>query len=349
MPYTPIPSLREIAQRCGAARSTVGHILGGRSHLFKPATRDLVLKAAEEMGWKRPSDWRSVRRARFGCAVMLQSTFGDRSVISRNYLAALEDRLLDHNMHLTLARLPDETLASETGLRRLLHQWSADGLLVSYTQAAPKRMRDLITGLGLPAIWMNSVEALDAVRPDDRGAGRRAAELLLEVGHRRIAYVGFAIPPSYREEHIHYSMRERPAGAREAVTAAGGDWMEVDGDDGNRIDTWLRRLRKRNRETAIICYCPLQVQTVLHAALVLGLDVPGDLSLITFHDDTVWMLEREIASLNLPNEKQAEITVRLLCDRIAGDPPQVVEPVPFVLHSRASIAPPRTRRSGQRK
>jgi len=349
MPFTPLPSLREIAERCGVARSSVGHILGGRDHLFKPETRDLVLRAAEEMGWKRPSDWRAVRRARFGCAVLLQSLIANRSYMATSFLAAIEDRLLDRNMHLTLARLPDETLASETGLRRLLTQWSADGLLINYTQDVPPRMRELVAGLDLPAVWVNSPEPIDAVRPDDHAAGHTAASLLLEAGHRHIAYLGFVTPPAYA---VHYSFRERPDGARTAVAAAGGTFVEVPGPDRQTVEAWRKRLAKRGRETAVICYGPLQVLPVLHAALELGLRVPGDLSLVTFHDETLSLLDHEIASLKLPYDALAERIVRHLCDRIAGEPPAAIAPLPFVVHSTATIAQPapsRRRRAGSQQ
>ena len=341
MPFTPLPSLREISQRCGVAKSTVGHILGGRSHLFRPETRELVLRAAEELGWKRPEDWRSVRRARFGCAILLQGLDMSRSLIGPNLLSGLEDRLLDRNMHLTLARLPDETMASETALKRLLQQWSADGMIITYTQRPPPRLRALVTELELPVVWLNTrQEPMDSVRPDDTGAGRRAAELLLEAGHRNVSYLTYSMPTTETVEDLHYSMIDRPAAARAAVINAGGTWTDVAGPDCMSIPRWKDRLSKPDRETAVIAYNPIQALPVLHAALVLGLRVPEDLSLITFHHEPVWMLDRDIASLELPEAAMAEKAAAHLCARIAGGPSMALDPEPFTVRSTATIAPP---------
>lgn len=341
MPFAPIPSLREISQRCGVAKSTVGHILGGRSHLFRPETRELVLRAAEELGWKRPEDWRSVRRARFGCVILLRSLDASRSYIGDKLFTALEDRFLDRNMHLTMARLPDEMMVSETALKRLLQQWSADGMIISYTQRPPPRLRTLIAELNLPVVWLNTRhEAVDTVRPDDMGAGRMAADLLLAAGHRRISYVSYPIPASDTVEDLHYSMMDRPAGARAAVDAAGATWMDVDGPDCSSVHCWRERLGRRDRETAVITYSPLQTLPVLHAALLLGLRVPEDLSLITFSHETLYILDHEIASLDLPEARMAERAVEHLCARIAGAPSQALDPEPFTLRSALTIAPP---------
>ncbi len=351
MPFAPVPSLREISERCGMARSTVGHILGGRSHLFRPETRELVLRTAEQLGWKRPADWRSVRRARFGCAVLLKSVMQECSWIGMNFLVALEDRLLDRNMHLAMARLPDATLASETALRRLLKQWSADGMFISYTQRPPPRLHALIAGLDLPAVWLNSCAAMDAVHPDDLGAGRSAAELLLAAGHRRIAYVGYAFPLNTPADKLHYSDADRPAGARTAVLACGADWRHVGGVDSTLVATWRERLARSDRETAVIAYSPHQILPVLHAAALLGLRVPHDLSLITFHDENVRLLDQEIACLELPDANLAEIAVAHLCARIGGAPSRALDPVPFTVRSTLTVGPPPARgpsRSGTR-
>ena len=338
MPFTPLPSLREIAARCGAARSTVGHILSGRDHLFKPETRDLVLRAAEEMGWKRPSDWRAVRRARFGCAVLLQSTFPDRSQISNDFRFALEDRLLDRNMHLTLARLPDDTLCSETALGRLLKQWSADGVLISYTNSVPQAMRHLAAKLKLPAVWLNSSEPVDAVRPDDEAAGAMAARLLLEAGHQRIAYCGYPFSDDLPDDQIHSSLRQRPRGARSAIEAAGATFTDHT-LRGSSIAFWRDLLTQPDRPTAVICFNPVQVTPILHAALMNGMSVPADLSLITFHDGPVFLLEHLIASLDIPHDAIADRAVSHLCDRIAGEPSRAIDPVPFFVRSTDTIAP----------
>ena len=322
------------------AKSTVGHVLSGRSHLFRPETRELVLRTAEQLGWRRPADWRSVRRARFGCAVLLKSVYQERSCIGMNLQAALEDRLLERNMHVAMARLPDETLASETALRRLLKQWSADGMLISYTLRPPPRLLTLIAALDLPAVWLNSRAGMDAVHPDDRGAGRMAAEVLLAAGHRRIAYLGYGLPRDMPAADLHYSMTDRPAGARAAVRAAGATWTEVLGPESTAVETWRRRLAQRGRETAVIAYNPLQILPVLHAALLLGMRVPQELSLITFHDETVWMLDHEIACVEIPEVEVAARAVTHLCARIAGAPSQVLEPVPFTLRSVLTVGPP---------
>ncbi|MBA3935870.1 MAG: LacI family DNA-binding transcriptional regulator [Planctomycetes bacterium] len=329
------------------ARSTVGHILGGRSHLFRPETRELVLRTAEQLGWKRPADWRSVSRGRFGCAVLLKSVMQDRSCIGTNFLVALEEHLLERNMHVAMARLPDATLASETALRRLLKQWSADGMFISYTLRPPPRLHALIGRLDLPAVWLNSRAVRDAVHPDDLGAGRTAAELLLAAGHRRIAYVGYPFPLTMPEEHMHYSMQDRPAGARAAVLACGAAWLHVSGSDSASVATWRERLARPDRETAVIAYNPLQILPVLHAAALLGLRVPQDLSLITFHDETVWMLDQEIASLALPEARSAEIAVAHLCARIGGAPSRALEALPFTVRSTLTIGPPPPRVKGR--
>jgi LacI family transcriptional regulator len=212
----------------------------------------------------------------------LLSTERHRGSLTEGLLQGIHDALADHNLHLTVARLPDEQLVSEGYMPKILREWSCDGLLINYTAFIPRRMIDLIEQCRIPSIWLNSKQPTDCVHLDDFGAGRRATERLLGLGHRRIAYVNYS-------GESHYSAFDRRGGYERAMGEAGLAPRSISSSTGwahsRRMEESRQWLGQPDRPTAVIAYSPSTAMPVLLAATAgLGLRVPEDLSLMTFAD-----------------------------------------------------------------
>ena len=81
---------------------------------------------------------------------------------------------------------------------RLLTEACSDGLLIDYTHAIPPALLALIERHRIPAVWINSRQPLDCVRPDDEAAGYDATRRLLERGTAASPTPTSSTPPSGR-------------------------------------------------------------------------------------------------------------------------------------------------------
>ncbi len=340
-------SIRDIADRVGVSRRVVSMVLnGGRSTAgASRATRNKVLRTARELDYRPNAYARAVATGRFGCVALILNAIDEgRSTLPQELLAGICQALEERNLHLTVAPLPDEKLASRRYLPKILREWTSDGLLINYNKAVPPQMVQLVAEHNLPSVWLNYKTDHDCVFPDDLRAGRSATEHLLGMGHTRIAYVSY----SYVQENAHYSELDRAEGYRRAMRAAGlpcrcHDRYEHDPEDDNRARKARELLSGPDRPTAAVAYGDSTVTALYAAARDLGLAVPGDLSLITFHNRQA-MLGVGITTMLVPNYGVGRAAVEMLMQRIEG-PSLRLEPraVPFTLDEAGSCAPPRQR------
>jgi DNA-binding LacI/PurR family transcriptional regulator len=174
------------------------------------------------------------------------------------------------------------------------------------------------------------------VRYDQRGGAALATEHLLALGHREIVHV--AGPPDWTEA------REREAGWRDAMTAAGvelpepvgaGSWMP-----GRGHEVGLDLLRD-GLPTAVLAANDHLALGMLRAFAEAGVRVPEDVSVVGFDD--VLGSAHFIPPLTTVRHRFAEVgrrCLRMLLHVLAGQdrPADVVGPTLVV---RSSTGPPR--------
>lgn len=195
---------------------------------------------------------------------------------------------------------------------------------------------------GARLVFVNgALDALDvpSVGVDERHAGQLATQHLIELGHRRIAFV--AGPDDY------LPTREKGAGREDALRAAGvsPDGLVAHGEfsvDGGRAA--LRELLRKDGAppTGIICSSDLMAIGVLREARELGIRVPDELSVVGFDgiDAGAWV-DPPLTTIEQPIEEIAETTIQALRTLIAERDRSLPS---FVfkgkLRRRGSTAPP---------
>ncbi len=152
---------------------------------------------------------------------------------------------------------------------------------------------------------------------DGRAASRAATARVLAFGHRRIGFLGGDFATSDRS-------RARYEGYRDAMAAADFDsWPaeEVDfASDAPAFDTALERLVARVAgPTALLCSNDLLALQTAQAARRLGLDVPGDLSVVGF--DGLPMArptQTPLATVRQPARSMGRAAAEILLEMMAG-------------------------------
>ena len=282
------PTIATIAAQMGLSRATVTHVLNGRATemRIKPETQERVLKVAHELGYRANAAARAVRAGRFGNIALVQSLYGQ--YLPNELLQGLTKAIAARDIRFVLTQASDTVIDDETYLPHTIRELSVDGVIINRHLGFSESYMAHIQRLGIPAIFLNVKQEFDCVHPDDLTGGRIAAELLLGMGHERIAYLDTDEP-----ENRHYSKQDRRAGYEQAMQSAGKTPQiallpaayPAPGHPGPamRIEAARLLLMQANRPTAILAYEIAETMAVVHAAHILGMRIPQDLSIIQFH------------------------------------------------------------------
>lgn len=320
--------LDEIAEAAGVSRMTVSNVLNGKNKETWPSTAERaarIREIAEKLNYRPNAAAKAVVTGRFGSIGLLSSTKPSTGVFFEGTFQAVRRELSERDLHLTMGDLSDYQLTDANHIPKILRELSADGLLISYIADIPERMMGLIHQYRIPSVWINTVLKADCVYPDDFDAAKRATEHLLQLGHRDIAYVQAA-------DSSHYSVAQRCAGYTKAMEDARCRPQVVEHPSTSVAYNGLQPLRawlsRANRPTAIVAYEAVYAMPAFCAALSLGLQVPQDISLLTFHDKPVTEPGVCISTMLIPAAEMGQTAVDMVLQKIANPdedlPPQAI-------------------------
>jgi DNA-binding LacI/PurR family transcriptional regulator len=328
---------KDVARATGLSLSAVTQVLGERGHLFRPETRDRVLQAARELGYRSNGAARAIRRGRFGMVGLLSRALDPGSVVPTEVLYILQRELRERDCRLVAEQVSSGDLVSGEGIPRLAKVLSVDGVFISITHGISEQFVEFMSRCQLPAIWLNARTASDCVFPDEFGGMRGATERLLHLGHRRIALF---MSCRAKDRWAHYSLTDREAGYADAMRAAGlSPRVEVlPPDDG---DAFRALLTGPGRPTAIVVDDGADVWGVLLHAVQAGLRVPNDLSVVAVARGELKVGGMRVDTWVLPFNKMALHAVPMLFERITGVvPSHPPRPLPYHYVPGATCAAP---------
>ena len=345
-------TIKEIARLTGLSIPTVGNVLGSSASRYSAATRQRVLRAAQDLGYKPNSSARAVRKGRFGCAALILSRTRRQthSYIPAGLLDGLDEELCKHNMHLNVSWLTDEELSTHDFLPKVIRESMADGLIINYTHDLPPPMLEAIRAHHAPAVWVNAKLPGDCVYPDDAGAARAATEQLIGLGHRRITFLHLIAPLfgcgsfAQAKPRFHYSVTGRADGYVQAMRAAGLEPRVAHHDrfvdSAEQLGACARLLEEPDRPTAVLLYSEHDLSAMMCAAAGRGLSIPRDLSVVTFYPTDPWTGGKHVSAAQIPTVEIGRRAVRMLLRKIASpDEPCAAESVPYDAVLGETVAP----------
>lgn len=276
----------------------------------------------------------------YGALGLIVESEEGTSVIPHSLFQNILSEASHQRLHLSVANLIDDRQIAKNFSASLLETINADGLLVYHPQGRPKGLAAHVDKYQLPCVWLNIPHLTNCVRPDDYHAAYEATRQLLQLGHRRIAFV---IPDHSIK---HYSVQHRQLGYTDALREAGAvaEILLSPGlvPDAPWRDQAVRWLSRKDRPTAVLCYGPEIAFDLCAAARELRMQVPRDLSLVAFHDLALNLFGVRLSTIKTPYERMGQAAVRMLVQKIAK-PKQNFdeEKIPFEWCEGATVAAPR--------
>lgn len=342
-----VTTLKDIAAKLGVGVSTVSYVMRGKGeeHHISKTLVERIRATAELMHYRPNVAAQNMRLGRFGNVALVLGARWGIGHLPADLLTAIGDQVEAHDLRLLINRFEDQQLTDQDFVPRILRELSSDGLLIAYNEQVPTQMIALIKRFQLPAIWIDAGLPQDCVNVDDLGAGRLAAEHLLTLGHRRIAYSHFDWPVAVTRGG-HHSVADRRRGCEDTVRAAGLEPLEgalrTDAADRTALIAAARRcLAGPDRPTAVVCYGGDDGEAFFAAAHLLGLRVPQDLSLVVVSDRQRPILDRLWTTVCIPLRELGTQAVTMLSERIAAPQhPLAARSFPHHVMPGTTTAPP---------
>ena len=231
-------------------------------------------------------------------------------------LTSLEDALAKTGRSVLLCN-SNESCERQAGFIRKMAEYEADGIVVSPALGSTAEHFSPHHPAWPPLVFVSrtlSDSEFDYVKNDDHEAGRLAADHLLSLGHRRIAFVGG--DPSVS------CFGERLRGHREALRQASVPFdrslvqpSTPDLREGYRAARWISGLTPR--PTAATCYNDLVALGLFHGLPREGL-FPGRNFALVGHEDVVEasLTNPPMTVTRVSREEMGRRTARALVERI---------------------------------
>lgn len=318
----------EVAKRAGVATATAARALGEYGSV-SASTRERVLKAAEELGYRANSIAKAMITGRSQSIGLIIADI-ENPFFSR-LTRGVSDVVREAGFELMLVNT-DEDPGHEAMAAQMLARKQVDGLIVAPASAPRSEHLTELQHSGVKIVLVDrTIEGFpaDTVTVRNSESVREATAHLIELGHRRIGYVSGAqlqAATGRLDTTTQISTgRERIAGYREALDDAGIPYdSELLRFAGRQRADVVRETRNlldlRNPPTAILTADSLLALGVLEELTSRGLAIPDDLSVISF-DDSDWaqVLHPPLSVIAQPAYKLGASAARLLLKRIDGD------------------------------
>jgi DNA-binding LacI/PurR family transcriptional regulator len=274
MPVT----VKDIARKAGVSHSTVSRALHDSS-LIADETVQRVQQIASEMGYSPSAAARTLKTNRSQFLGVVLSNVDDP--FFSELLQGIESGVQGSGYSLFIAAAHRDPERKHEIVQAMVEH-RVDGVIICSTSFSEKQSGQLLQ-YGVPLVVINNQAAEDfrySIYHDDVDGSRQVTHHLIELGHRKIAYLGNSLSGRTTLDRLTGFRLEMESNGlavpAEYIHEAPG------GNPENGIEASKRFLALPQRPTAIICYNDMLAIGVLKGLQQLGIRVPEEISVTGF-------------------------------------------------------------------
>lgn len=308
-------SIRDVSQLAGVSTATVSNTIN-RPDMVLPATRDRVNAAIEQLGFIPNQHARQLNG--LSSQVLGLVVIDASNPFFTEVARAVEGTASEHDNVVILCNSGGSN-DKETNFLRLLAGQRVRGILLTPSRANEDEQAKIARS-PVPVVLLDYSAGTEfcSVSVDHIRGGRLAADHLLDLGHRAIAFVGGS---DEIRQHA-----ERFQGASAAIASRGLDPANalirivtdtIDTEAGSAIIPTLLDLERR--PTAILCANDLLAFGVYRGLSHAGIAVPDEMSVMGYDDIDVaadWIVP--LTSIKQPAASMGRAATLLLLEHSSG-------------------------------
>jgi DNA-binding LacI/PurR family transcriptional regulator len=273
------PSIKDIARLARVSHPTVSRALQN-SPLVNAQTAAKIRKIADEAGYRASAVARGLVTRRTRTIGLVVTTVADP--FASEVVCGIEQTANDHGYSVFLADSNADPVREKKVVQAFAER-RVDGIIVTSSRVGALYL-PLLAEMMVPIVLVNDQHPgafVHSVMIENLDGMRAIAAHLIELGHRRIAYLG--------DRFGYQSDVERFAGYREALRAAGiPDMPDLavhgEGKAEAAMEAMEKLLTLADPPTAVCCYNDMTALGAMRQIRAHGLRVPEDISVAGFDD-----------------------------------------------------------------
>jgi DNA-binding LacI/PurR family transcriptional regulator len=319
-------SLKDVALRAGVSVKTVSNVVNNYPHVTT-VTRARVQQAIDELGYRPNLTARHLRKGRTGILALAVPE------LSNPYFADLAGAVIDAAARHDYTVLLDHTAgerAKEILVCQGFRSHVIDGLILSPIELETEDLLGRTDTAPLVLLGERQYDVpYDHIAIDNVAASRTAVRHLLDLGNRRIAFLGARFESERQPAHL------RLRGWREEIRAAGlvpDESLVIATDGYGRTDgaaAMAALLDRGERPDAVFAYNDLIALGAMRTLTERGLRVAQDVAVVGFDDIEEGRFGRvSLTTISPDKQAIARLAVDGLVQRLARSPsgPPAAEP-----------------------
>jgi LacI family transcriptional regulator len=329
--------LKDIARELNVSVITVSKALRGKPDISE-ATRERILKRMKELDYQPNMTARSLTTGRsfiLGLIVpdLLNPFFTE---LANSLSGALRNR----SYGLILTSSEDSPEIEQTEIRMMLAR-GVDALLIASCQPRLEGFYSihhqdtpfLLVDRPFPYLRANFVGI------DDCAGGRLATEHLIQLGRKRLAYIGSPdlSPAAERFRGFRTALRDHDIEMQESFILSGAPAEPGDNAGYTMMQTLLRR---KPRPNGVFCHNDLVAIGAMKATLDAGLSIPGDIAFVGFDNVSFCKyLQIPLTSVDQSTAQLGEVAAQFALELVAKkvDKPKTILLPPTLVVRESSI------------
>jgi LacI family transcriptional regulator len=329
----PKTTIVDVARSAQVSTGTVSHVLSGARYV-RPETRARVERAIDELGFRPSTFARALTSRRTHTVGMIVPDV--TNPFFSDLIWQIERALTEAEYALIFGNSANDPERERRYLESLFSR-RVDAAILVVTAGVDQTLLHRLAA-EIPTVFVDrSVDSIaDSVIGDNEAGTAAAVDHLVDLGHRRIAFVnGDERLPTGQERRAGVDAALERRGLAPIGRASGSFTLESGYSQ-------MQALLAGEAPTAVCAGNDLLAMGVLNAAAERGLRVPDDLSVVGY-DDIAYaaFTSPPLTSVHQPGRVMGTETARLLLSRLEGydgEPRRVVVHPQLVV--RGSTAPP---------
>jgi len=322
-------TITDVAEKAGVSIKTVSRVMNHETGVHTD-TRAAVLKVVAELKYRPKQSARSLAGAR---SFLIGLMYYDPSAA---FVGGVQQgatlRCREAGYHLVVESLHDDSPQLAQQVDRMVSALRPDGVILTPPLCDNPQVLKALRDSHTPCVLISParhVKGMASVRMDDAGAAEEITNLLISLGHARIAFIKGATDQAASALRYQGYLRAMKTHrlAVDPQLVHQGDFTFASG-----VEAAHHLLSRRTRPSAVFASNDDMALGVLASAHRLGLNVPADLSIAGFDDSTassrVWP---PLTTVRQPMDEMARVAVEMLIVANRGDEPPAEQSMHRVL------------------